>query len=73
MTINLLSRERVEARSVVVVFAGCGSLPLPSDVPSTLADVEDIYTRCSDGEWRFQKRAISPVFIGPAAASFARK
>lgn len=73
MTINPLSRERVTARSVVVVFAGCGALPLQSDVPSTLADVEDIYMRCSDGEWRFEKREISPIFVGPAAASFARK
>ncbi|NQD92831.1 hypothetical protein HP532_09240 [Pseudomonas sp. CrR25] len=62
----------VVARSVVVVFAGSGSRPIPSDSPSTIADVEDVFVRDDGGQWLFQRRVVKPVFVGASAANFAR-
>ncbi|TWC27953.1 hypothetical protein FBY03_14214 [Pseudomonas sp. SJZ079] len=62
----------VSVRSTVAVFAGNGELPIPSDVPSTIADVEDVFVRSDDGKWLFQSRFISPIFVGASAAAFAR-
>ncbi|UVK83101.1 hypothetical protein LOY46_26880 [Pseudomonas sichuanensis] len=62
----------VSARSTVAVFAGNGDRPIPSEVPSTIADVVDVFIRNDDGQLVFQSRLISPVFIGASAAAFAR-
>lgn len=67
------SSERLRVKSLVMVFAGTGVLPLPSDVPSTIADVEDVLVLTSAGEWLFESRVIKPVFVGAAAAKFAQQ
>lgn len=59
-------------RSTVVVFAGVGQVPLPMEGPSTIADVEDVLVRDTDGQWRFVSRRLTPVFVGPNAAAFVR-
>ncbi|MHA6141810.1 nuclear transport factor 2 family protein [Pseudomonas mohnii] len=66
-----VAEDVAKARSVVQVFAGTGDWPVPSAVPSTIADVEDVFVR-NGGQWKFQRRSITPVFIGESAASFAR-
>jgi hypothetical protein len=60
-------------RCTVTVFAGAGSLPLPSAVPTGIADFEDLLVRARVGaDWRFKRRSARSVFIGPGAAAFAR-
>jgi hypothetical protein len=66
-----VAEDVATARSVVQVFAGTGDWPMPSAVPSTIADVEDVFVRDGD-QWKFQRRSITPVFISESAASFAR-
>lgn len=66
------SRGLIISRSLIVVFAGTGSLPLASAPPSTIADVEDICVRGTDGLLRFERRVLKPIFVGSAAAAFAR-
>lgn len=70
---EVTSSERVLVRSVVMVFAGSGSLPLPSDTPSTIADVEDVLVLSATGEWLFESRLIKPIFVGASAAKFAQR
>jgi hypothetical protein len=62
----------VVAKSLVVVFAGSGQRPIPSGSPSTIADVEDFFVRDDGGQWLFQSRVVTPIFVGASAASFAR-
>ncbi|MFT4191359.1 MAG: nuclear transport factor 2 family protein [Comamonas sp.] len=62
----------LQASSVLAVFAGAGSIPLASGVPSTIADVEDVFVRDDSGQWLFASRIMRPVFVGAAAASFVR-
>lgn len=67
------SSQRLRVKSLAMVFAGTGALPLPSDVPSTIADVEDVLVLTSTGDWLFESRVIKPVFVGAAAAKFAQR
>lgn len=70
---EVLSSERLFVKSLVMVFAGSGALPLPSDTPSTIADVEDVLVLSATGEWLFESRLIKPVFVGASAAKFAQR
>ena len=70
---EVLSVGRLLVKSLVMVFAGSGSLPLPSDTPSTIADVEDVMVLSPTGEWLFESRLIRPVFVGTSAAKFAQR
>ena len=63
---------RVISWSLIVVFAGAGSLPLASALPSTIADVEDVCVRDAGGALRFERRVLTPIFVGAGAAAFAR-
>ena len=67
------SSERLRVKSLAMVFAGTGALPLSSDLPSTIADVEDVLVLASTGDWLFESRVIKPVFVGAAAAKFAQR
>jgi hypothetical protein len=67
-----LSSDRVRVRSTVIVFAGSGELPIAVSLPSGVADFEDVCVRSSAGSWLYQSRIARTIFIGPAAASFAR-
>lgn len=64
--------ERIRSRSTVLVFAGVGELPLETTGPSTLADAEDTFVRPSGGQWRLDSRRLTPIFVGPHAAAFAK-
>lgn len=72
LTIESSRPDSVILRSVVLVFAGLGDLPLEAGVPSTIADVSDVCAKGSDGAWLFERRIVKPVFVGAGAAKFAR-
>jgi len=72
-TPEAVSSERLIAKSLVMVFAGSGALPLPSESPSTIADVEDVLVLSANGQWLFESRLIKPVFVGATAAKFAQR
>ena len=71
---RIIAREddRVVLCSTVLVYAGVGALPLESTVPSGIADFRDDCIKSGPGGWRFARRAGSSIFVGPAAAAFAR-
>ena len=64
--------DRVELRSTVMVFAGCGAWPLPMSLPAGVADFHDICERDAVHGWRFRSRCATSVFVGEGAAAFAR-
>lgn len=64
--------DRVRVRSIALVYAANGALPLEAGAPSGIADFEDICRRQPDGQWRYHYRNGRTVFVGPNAASFAR-
>lgn len=66
------SEGRITSRSMIVVFAGAGDLPLASAPPSTIADVEDVCVRDASGALCFERRVLKPIFVGAGAAAFAR-
>lgn len=64
--------DRVRVRSIALVYAGNGTLPLEAAAPSGIADFEDVCLRQPDGRWLYHHRSARTVFVGPNAASFAR-
>ncbi len=67
-----LDDNRVAGRSITVVFAGSGELPLTAGAPSTIGDFDDVFVRTELG-WLFESRRASIIFTGPGAADFAKK
>ena len=67
-----ISADEVRVRSTVAVFAGNGEMPIELTLPSGVADFEDLCIRTASGAWLYRSRVARTVFIGPAAASFAR-
>lgn len=64
--------RRAVVKSTVIVFAGEGSLPLPSSLPSGVADFEDTCVLTDGAGWLFEQRVGRTVFTGPGAPKFAR-
>ena len=71
-SVELTGAGSAVLRSVVVVFAGSGELPLEAGAPSTIADVTDYCVKHDNNTWLFQSRIVKPVFVGAGAAKFAR-
>lgn len=71
-SVELTGKASAVLRSVVLVFAGSGELPLEAGAPSTIADVMDHCVRHHDNAWLFQSRIVKPIFVGAGAAKFAR-
>ena len=67
-----ISSCRYRIRSTVQVLAGVGDWPLPSALPSTVGDFEDVVVKTPRGVWLFESRAARIVFSGAGAAAFAR-
>ena len=67
-----ITPDLVRIKSTVAVFVGSGTLPLPIELPSGIADFEDVCIRTPDGRWLFHSRCGRTVFFGPSAAAFAR-
>jgi hypothetical protein len=70
LRIDVVEPGRACMRSLVMVFVGFGVPPDSSAAPATIADVEDLCSLDSDGNWKFLRRAITPTFIGAGAAKF---
>jgi hypothetical protein len=66
------SETIVEAHCALLVFAGAGSFPLPSEPPSTVADVDCTCQRDASGEWRFIHRKATPLFFSDKASYYAK-
>ncbi|SFB34575.1 SnoaL-like domain-containing protein [Collimonas sp. OK607] len=73
LKIQLAGDRNAQMSSLVMVFAGLGTIPLESELPSAIADVADICVRDKSGIWKFARRTITPVFVGAGAASFTAK
>jgi hypothetical protein len=72
-TLQTINANEVKAFSKVIVFSGNGEfLPLNVELPSTMADVEDLFLKNDEGVWHIAKRIISPVFVGSGAPNFAQ-
>ena len=71
-SVELTGADSAVLRSVVLVFAGSGELPVEAGAPSTIADVTDHCVRHHNNFWLFQSRVVKPVFVGAGAAKFAR-
>jgi hypothetical protein len=54
--------QTVRVYSIVVLFAGNGTPPLPAVTPQLIGDVEDLFVR-ADGQWLIKSRQISHIFI----------
>jgi hypothetical protein len=55
--------QTVRVYSIVVLFAGNGTPPLPAVTPQLVGDVDDVFVRV-EGQWRIKSRRISHVFMG---------
>lgn len=72
-TLQMINANEVKAFSKIMVFSGNGELlPLSIELPSTLADVEDLFFKNDEGVWHIAKRIISPVFVGSGAPNFTQ-
>jgi hypothetical protein len=56
----------------VVVHAGFGAWPLPSEAPAGIADFVFHCVRDERGRWRFSGMYADSVFVGAAAPAFAK-
>lgn len=70
--IQPIDAQRWRVLSTVQVLAGNGDWPLPSAVPSTVADFDDVVIEVTPGDWKFERRQARIVFTGPGAAAFTR-
>ncbi|MGE6695902.1 nuclear transport factor 2 family protein [Sphingobium limneticum] len=68
---RIIDANTAQMRSTVLVFSGSGSIPLPVNAPSGIADFADICVRSGDG-WKYRHRIATTIFIGEGAPSFAR-
>lgn len=64
LKLHIESTERARGTSVCMTFGEYGLPPLSPAIPILVADFNDVYVRCADGEWRFQERHIVRIFEG---------
>ncbi|PKA68156.1 hypothetical protein ATI02_0901 [Pseudomonas baetica] len=72
LAIEALSASRYRVYSTVLVLSGNGERPLPSQVPSSVADFVDVVVSTPEGVWLYESRTAQAVFTGTGAPSFAR-
>jgi len=65
LRLTIEDERNAHGSSVCLTFAGDGLPPLPAR-PLLVADFIDVYRRCEDGRWRFQRRDIKRIFVDPA-------
>lgn len=70
--IEAISSCSFRIRSTVQVLSGNGEWPLPSALPSSVGDFEDVVIKTPRGSWLFESRTARIVFSGAGAAAFAR-
>jgi hypothetical protein len=54
----------VNVYSIVVLYAGNGTVPLPNVNPAMVGDVNDVFVR-EGGRWLIRSRTITTIFIAP--------
>lgn len=69
--IDLQPRQAV-IRSILAVYSGAGDLPAVPALPTSMGDIEDVLVRESDGQWRFERRGGSPLFLGGSAGAWLK-
>jgi ketosteroid isomerase-like protein len=71
LRLEIESPTAARGTSVCLTFAHDGEPPAPHATPHLVADFEDEYRLCEDGQWRFAVRHIRRIFVaadntGPA-------
>ena len=66
LKLHIESATRARGTSVCMTFGKYGLPPLEPAIPTLVADFNDVYVRCDDGQWRFQERHIHRIFVDPA-------
>jgi hypothetical protein len=64
--------QHATVHALVLVHAGCGDHPLPSESPAAVGDFSFACVRDPVHGWLFEKVSGTSVFIGAGAASFAK-
>jgi hypothetical protein len=64
LTVEPLNGSTVRVTSLLLLFAGNGTPPLPNLVPQVVGDVVDTLVRDGDA-WLVQQRTITHIFIAP--------
>lgn len=64
--------DLAEIRFLCTVFAGSGTMPFASSLPSNIADFAATCRKGSDGRWAIASLRARPVFAGPDAPANAR-
>jgi SnoaL-like protein len=59
-----LDEHTARVTSIVVLFAGNGTPPIPQLVPQFVGDVEDVFV-LDAGKWWVRSRSMTPVFFSP--------
>lgn len=65
LRLESVAPKRVRGSCILTLFAEDGVPPLPAD-PLLVADYDDEYVLCDDGQWRFQSRIVSWIFTSEA-------
>ncbi|WP_375202243.1 DODA-type extradiol aromatic ring-opening family dioxygenase [Hyphococcus sp.] len=69
---SLTGDRTARLHATLQVYAGAGTLPLPSEAPSGVGDFEFHCARTPDGTWRIVKIEGDSIFAGDAAPAFAK-
>lgn len=56
-----IAKNRAFGTCLLTLFAQDGEPPLPS-IPLAIADYDDEYLCCEDGQWRFVRRRVTWIF-----------
>ena len=72
LTLRMSSPDVIELYAMVAVFSASGVVPLPSALPSTIVDFDDVCERDLTGVWRFARRKATLIFASAAAPAFAK-
>lgn len=65
LKLTIESADRARGTCVCATFAADAPPPIPSAVPTLVADFEDVYVRGEDGRWRIKERHIRRIFVDP--------
>jgi ketosteroid isomerase-like protein len=63
LMLQIDSATAARGRSVCLTFAHDGPPPVTPATPYLVADFEDEYRACADGQWRISRRDIRRIFM----------
>jgi hypothetical protein len=70
--VSPLGGDRAQVRSLVVLYAGNGAIPLRPGPPSAIADFLDVCVRDDERGWLYQSRRAETIFAGEGMPSFVQ-